>query len=51
MNILLVGMYGHMGRQVQKLADAHLRGASVVLGVDPGGRRGDPLCAQSFADA
>lgn len=50
MNILLVGMYGHMGRQVQKLADAHLRGASVVLGVDPGAQSGDPLCAQSFAE-
>ena len=48
MNILLVGMYGHMGQQVVKLAKAGLRGASVVLGVDPGAAEGDPLCARSF---
>lgn len=51
MNILLVGMYGHMGRQVRKLAEAGLRGASVVLGVDPGAESGDALCAKNFAEA
>ena len=45
MNILLVGMYGHMGQQVVKLANAGLRGASVILGVDPGAPEGDARCA------
>lgn len=48
MNILLVGMYGHMGQQVVKLAKAGLRGANVILGVDPGAAEGDSLCAKSF---
>lgn len=48
MNILLVGMYGHMGQQVVKLAKAGLRNASVVLGVDPGAAEEDLLCAKSF---
>ena len=51
MNILLVGMYGHMGQQVVKLANAGLRGASVILGVDPGAPEGDACCAKSFAQA
>ncbi len=49
MNILLVGMYGHMGRQVAKLAAA--RNAQVILGVDPGAEDGDPLCVKTFAQA
>ena len=48
MNILLVGMYGHMGQQVVKLAKASLRGASVIMGVDPGAAEGDPLCVKTF---
>ena len=51
MNILLVGMYGHMGQQVVKLADAGLRGAKVVLGVDPGVAKADSVCVSSFAEA
>ena len=50
MNILLVGMYGHMGQQVVKLAKAGCRGASVILGVDPGADEADPLCAKSFEE-
>ena len=50
MNILLVGMYGHMGQQVVKLAKAGCRGASVILGVDPGAAEGDALCARSFEE-
>ena len=51
MNILLVGMYGHMGQQVVKLAKAGLRGANVLWGVDPGAQENDPLCAKSFSQA
>ena len=51
MNIMLVGMYGHMGSQVVKLAQAGTRGAKVVLGVDPGADSADPMCATSFAGA
>lgn len=51
MNIMLVGMYGHMGSQVVKLAQAGTRGAQVVLGVDPGADSADSMCAQSFAGA
>ena len=49
MNILLVGMYGHMGREVMKLAQS--RGFCVVLGVDPSADGSDSLCVKSFADA
>lgn len=51
MNIMLVGMYGHMGREVVKLADAGCRGASLLLGVDPNAPGGDTLCYKSFAAA
>ena len=49
MNILLVGMYGHMGREVIKLAES--RGISVVLGVDPNADGSDERCVKSFAEA
>ena len=51
MNILLVGMYGHMGQQVVKLAKTGLRGANVLFGVDPGAEENDPICAKTFAQA
>ena len=51
MNILLVGMYGHMGQQVVKLAKTGLRGANVLFGVDPGAEENDPICARTFAQA
>jgi len=50
MNIMLVGMYGHMGREVVKLAEAGCRGARVVLGVDPGAPEGDAVCRRSFGE-
>ena len=49
MNILLVGMHGHMGREVIKLAES--RGISVVLGVDPNADGTDARCVKSFAEA
>ena len=49
MNILLVGMHGHMGREVIKLAES--RGISVVLGVDPNADGTDARCVKSFAQA
>ena len=49
MNILLVGMNGHMGREVIKLANA--RNICVVLGVDPNADGTDPRCVKSFSEA
>ena len=50
MNIMLVGMFGHMGREVLKLAEKNTQGASVVLGVDPNFDGSDTRCFRSFAD-
>ena len=49
MNILLVGMNGHMGREVMKLAES--RGVTVVLGVDPSADGSDSRCVKTFAEA
>jgi len=51
MKIMLVGMYGHMGREVTKLAKAGCRGAELVLGVDPGFDGTDGICVKTFAEA
>ena len=51
MNILLVGMYGHMGREVLKLAEKNTQNAVVVLGVDPNTDGSDSRCVKSFAEA
>lgn len=51
MKIMLVGMYGYMGREVTKLAAASCRGAEIVLGVDPGFDGDDGICVKSFAEA
>lgn len=51
MKIMLVGMYGYMGREVTKLAAASCRGAQIVLGVDPGFNGDDGICVKSFAEA
>ena len=37
MNILLNGIGGHMGREVEKLCAEGYRGASLAFGVDPRG--------------
>ena len=51
MNILLCGIAGHMGREVQALGAVGYRGASVVLGVDPtGGCDTDIPVYTSFRD-
>ena len=51
MNILLVGMHGHMGREVLKLTEKDGSSASVVLGVDPNADGTDTRCVKSFAEA
>ncbi len=52
MRIVLVGMCGHMGREVLKLGEAGYRGAEIVAGVDAfaTGDEGKP-CAKTFAEA
>ena len=53
MKIIISGLLGHMGGEVLRLAEAGVRGAEAVGGVDPmyaGGQSPVP-CAPSFADA
>lgn len=51
MKVLLVGLNGHMGREVLTLAKTGYRGAEVVAGVDPFTNDGDIPCAATFSDA
>ena len=51
MKVLLVGLCGHMGEEVVKLAKAGYRGAEIVAGVDPLANDADIPCAATFGDA
>ncbi len=48
MNILLNGILGHMGREVEKLCKNGYRGANLVLGVDLGADGTDARVVKSF---
>lgn len=51
MNILVNGYYGHMGREVVKLAQAGYAGSEAVYGVDINAGESEEACAASFAKA
>lgn len=52
MKILVCGMYGHMGREVVRLAEAGVRGATLVGGIDPNRPKDASIpCALDFEEA